>query len=82
MPALGRVILEDAESGAVLELNTQDPRLREQFANRQARRQEALGRFLRSAGIDAIRLETGEPYGAALGKFFETREKRRLRRAG
>ena len=31
------------------------------------------------SGIDAITLRTDQPYGAALGQFFETRERRRLR---
>ena len=31
------------------------------------------------SGIDAIRLRTDQPYAVELGKFFETREKRRLR---
>jgi hypothetical protein len=38
-----------------------------------------LARLFRSAGIDAIQLRTDQPYAAELGKFFETREKRRLR---
>ena len=42
----------------------------------QSPRAESL---FRSANIDAIRLRTGQSYSAALGKFFETREKRRLR---
>jgi hypothetical protein len=33
----------------------------------------------RASGIDSIQLRTDQAYGAALGKFFETREKRRLR---
>ena len=38
-----------------------------------------LLRLLRSANIDAIQLRTDKDYGAALGRFFETREKRRRR---
>ena len=41
--------------------------------------QADLARLFRSAGIDAIQLRTDQPYGAALGRFFETRERRRLR---
>jgi hypothetical protein len=33
--------------------------------------------MLRTSGVDAIHLRTDEPYAAALGRFFETREKRR-----
>ena len=54
-------------------------RLTAEPAERQARAQADLARLFRSAGIDAIRLRTDQPYAAELGKFFETREKRRLR---
>jgi hypothetical protein len=33
----------------------------------------------RTAGIDAIQLRTDQPYTFNLAKFFETRERRRLR---
>ena len=79
LPALGRLVLNDAETGEVVEINTGDERKRAAFAERQARAQVDLTRLFRSAGIDAIRLRTDQPYAAELGKFFETREKRRLR---
>jgi uncharacterized protein (DUF58 family) len=79
LPALGRLILEDAETGRVVEVNTSVARHREAFKQRQARAQQDLARMFRSANIDAIQLRTGQPYAAALGRFFETREKRRLR---
>ncbi len=79
LPALGRVVLQDAETGEVIEVNTGDDRKRAAFAERQAKAQDELGRVFRSAGIDAIRLRTDQPYGMALGRFFENRERRRLR---
>jgi uncharacterized protein (DUF58 family) len=79
LPAIGRLILNDAETGEVVEVNTGDERKRAAFAERQARAQADLARLFRSAGIDAIQLRTDQPYAAALGRFFETREKRRLR---
>jgi uncharacterized protein (DUF58 family) len=79
LPALGRLVLNDAETGEVVEINTGDERKRAAFAERQTKAQADLARLFRSAGIDAIRLRTDQPYAAELGKFFETREKRRLR---
>jgi uncharacterized protein (DUF58 family) len=79
LPALGRLILEDAETGKVVEVNTSVLRHRTSFKERQAKAQAELARMFRSVKIDAIQLLAGQPYGAALGKFFETREKRRLR---
>ena len=79
LPALGRLVLEDAETGKIIEVNTSVPRLRSAFRERQEKAQAELAKMFRSANIDAIQLLTGQPYGAALGKFFENREKRRLR---
>jgi uncharacterized protein (DUF58 family) len=79
VPALGRLLLEDAETGEIVELNTAPAGGRATFAERQARAQAELARLFRSARIDAIQLRTDQPYSAELGRFFETREKRRLR---
>ena len=79
LPELGRLIFQDAETGEVVEVNTGDARKRAAFAERQSKSQEQLLRLFRKAGIDAIQLRTDQDYGAALGKFFENREKRRLR---
>lgn len=79
LPALGRLVLQDAETGEVVEINTGDARKRSAFGERQARAQVELTRLFRSAGIDAIQLRTDQPYAVELAKFFETREKRRLR---
>ena len=78
------VIMDDGatvntETGEVVEINTGDERKRAAFAERQTRAQADLARLFRSAGIDAIRLRTDQSYAAELGRFFETREKRRLR---
>jgi uncharacterized protein (DUF58 family) len=79
LPALGRLVLQDAETGEIVEVNTRDGRKRSAFAERQAKAQADIERLFRSAGIDSIQLRTDRPYAAELGRFFETREKRRLR---
>jgi uncharacterized protein (DUF58 family) len=77
LPALGRLVLTDAETGEVVEINTGDDRKRSSFAQRQAQAQADLARLFRSAGIDSIQLRTDVPYGIELARFFETRERRR-----
>jgi uncharacterized protein (DUF58 family) len=79
LPALGRLTLEDAETGEILEINTADPGSRDAFALRRQKQLADLARQFRSSGIDNIQLRTDESYGVALGNFFETRERRRLR---
>ena len=78
LPAIGRLVLKDAETGEVMEINTNDSRKRTRFGQLQEEAQTELARFFRSLRIDAIQVRTDEPYAAALGRFFETRQKRRL----
>ena len=70
LPPLGRLVLKDAETGEVVEINTGDARKRAAFAERQTKAQADTARLFRSAGIDAIQLRTDQPYGAALGRVF------------
>jgi uncharacterized protein (DUF58 family) len=79
LPALGRLTLEDAETGEILEINTASASGRDAFALRQQKKLADLARQFRSSGIDSIQLRTDENYSATLGNFFETRERRRLR---
>jgi uncharacterized protein (DUF58 family) len=79
LPALGRLVLEDAETGEIVELNTAYAASRDAFVLRQEKQHAEVTRQFRSSGIDSIQLRTDEPYAAALGKFFDGREKRRLR---
>jgi uncharacterized protein (DUF58 family) len=79
LPKLGRLILEDAETGDIVELNTGSAGGRDAFALRQEKLRGEIAKQFRSSGIDSIQLRTDEAYSAALGRFFENREKRRLR---
>src|SRR5437899_1261449 len=62
LPALGRLVLQDAETGEIVEVNTGDARKRGAFSQRQQKSQAELIRLFRSAGIDAIQLRTDQPY--------------------
>lgn len=77
LPALGRLVLQDAETGEVVEVNTADLRRRSAFALRQGKTQRELDRLFRQAKVDAIQVRTDQPYDRALQKFFDTRERRR-----
>jgi uncharacterized protein (DUF58 family) len=79
LPNLGRLIFQDAETGQIVEVNTGDARKRAAFAERQVKSQSEIARLFRRAGIDAMQLRTDQDYGPILAKFFENREKRRLR---
>lgn len=79
LPGLGRLVLQDAETGEVVEVNTADQRRRDAFAQRQEKTRRELDRLFRQAEVDAIRVRTDAPYDRALQQFFDTRDKRRRR---
>ena len=79
LPPLGRMILKDAETGEVLEIDTGNPQRRQAFAERQERSQRELEKLFRSAVVDYLQLRTDLPYAGVLARFFESRERRRLR---
>lgn len=79
LPNIGKIILKDAETGQVVEVDTGDERKRTAFAGRQKKARGELNKLLRAAGIDSIQLRTDKHYLHELSQFFENREKRRNR---
>jgi len=77
LPALGRLILEDAETGEVVEVNTGNASSRDAFALRQQKQIGELAKQFRSSGIDSIQLRQISLIARRWENFFETREKRR-----
>ncbi len=77
LPAAGLVTLEDAETGELLELDSNRPAVRSRFAETNQARLAELDRALRRAGVDTLRLSAREDFGAALQRFFDTRRGRR-----
>jgi uncharacterized protein (DUF58 family) len=80
LPDVGRVTLEDAETGALLEINTSDRRARLAFVNAVEARRQRLLALLRRHRVDGIDLRTDEDYLPALRAFFHQRERRIARR--
>jgi len=78
LPDVGAILLEDAETGEVVEVNTADKALRARFAAEAADTRARRRKWLQKSGLDIIEVETGASYQRELKKFFE----RRIRRAG
>ncbi len=76
LPDVGQLAVEDAESGELIELDTTDERVRSRFAELARKRVDNLRRALAGEGVDALNLDTREPYEAALRSFFKNRERR------
>ena len=77
LPPAGLLTVEDAETGELLELDSNRAAVRDKFATTNAERLAELDRALRRAGVDTLRFSTGESYAQSLQKFFETRRGRR-----
>ncbi|MFT3803193.1 MAG: DUF58 domain-containing protein [Burkholderiaceae bacterium] len=81
LPDLGLVVMQDAESGEQLFVDTHDEAFRRRFAQAAADRDEALGAAFGRAGVDALALSTDEPIDQVLLRFIRLR-KARARLAG
>ncbi len=76
LPDLGRVTLEDPETGEQFEVNTSSASVREQHQAAVVARRTQLQGMLRRSRVDAVPLRTGEDYLPALTGFFRRRERR------
>jgi uncharacterized protein (DUF58 family) len=77
LPDVGQLVIEDAETGELVELDTTDPQVRGRFAELASERRHTLRRALASEGVDCLDLDTREPYEPTLRAFFKNRERRR-----
>jgi uncharacterized protein (DUF58 family) len=77
LPAAGLLTLEDAETGELLEVDSNRALIRDKFARTNAERLAELDRSLRRAGVDTLSFSTAEPFAQTLQRFFETRRGRR-----
>ena len=76
LPDCGRITVEDAETGAQVELNSSDPDVRRQWSRLSSARTEQLTHMLGSAGIDRLELSTDRSYIGPLLAFFGARKRR------
>jgi len=77
LPPAGLLTIEDAETGELLELDSNRMAVRQKFADTNTERLAELDRALRRAGVDTLRFSTAEPFAQTLQRFFETRRGRR-----
>jgi uncharacterized protein (DUF58 family) len=75
LPDIGPLMMEDAETGEQLYVDTHDRRFRERFRVAAARRETALAEALKAAGVDAFALSTEEDMVRAIIRFATHRER-------
>ncbi len=76
LPNVGIVTLEDAETGAQIDVNTGSKAVRRALREINEERLADLEYLLRSRRVDIVRLSTSEDYLIPLRSFFELRERR------
>ena len=76
LPDVGRICIEDAESGQVVEINTGSAKVREAFEKQSHERSEMTAARIRSLGVDLLQFKNGENWMPALMGFFQSRRQR------
>jgi uncharacterized protein (DUF58 family) len=76
MPAVGRVIVEDLETGRRRWINTNDARVRESYRAARAEARARTQRGLAGTRTDAVPLSTASSYLPPLLRFFNDRRRR------
>ncbi len=77
MPDIGPIILEDAETGEQLYVDTHDRKFRARFSEAARQREANLNQAFKQAGVDALSLSTEEDLVAAMVRFATIRRQRR-----
>jgi len=80
LPDMGMILMQDAETGEQLFVDTGDPGFRKRFREVGQRRQAELDAALRHARVDTLCLSTEEDMVRALVKFAARRKQRRQAR--
>jgi uncharacterized protein (DUF58 family) len=70
LPAVGHLRVVDPETGARVEIDTSNPRLRERFATLERERRETVARELRRLRVDQVSLSTEDKWLLALGRHL------------
>ena len=81
LPDLGLVLMEDAETGEQLYVDTWDAAFRQRFATAAQAREDLLYEAFAQAGVDALELSTEDELVATVLRFAEMR-RRRFQRSG
>ncbi len=82
LPNIGLVVMQDAETGEQIFVDTHDRRFRQRFADAAKQREDELRSGLAEAGVDCLELATDEPLDGALLRFTQLRKRRSRLAAG
>ncbi|HEX2696193.1 MAG TPA: DUF58 domain-containing protein, partial [Anaerolineales bacterium] len=77
LPDLGPIMMEDAETGEQLYVDTHDKKFRQHFHEASQRREKELSRSFKRAGVDALSLSTEDDLVQAIIRFAALRQAHR-----
>jgi uncharacterized protein (DUF58 family) len=77
LPDIGLIVMEDAETGQQLYVDTHDKKFRARFAEAARQREAALNEAFKHAGVDALSLSTEDDLVRAIVRFATLRQQRR-----
>jgi uncharacterized protein (DUF58 family) len=77
LPDIGPIVMEDAETGEQLYINTSDKKFRKRFQDAARKREADLAAILRHVGVDTLSLSTEDDLVRALVRFAGMRKQRK-----
>jgi uncharacterized protein (DUF58 family) len=77
LPDVGLIVVEDAETGEQIYVNTSDPLFRQRFFEVTQARETALSTSLKTTGVNMISISTEEDLVKAIVKMARLRKRRR-----
>ncbi len=82
LPDIGGVLMQDAETGEQVWVDTHDAGFRRRFAAAAAKREQALRTALANAGVDTLELSTEDDLASSILRFADLRKRRSQLAAG
>lgn len=82
LPDVGMLVMQDAETGEQLFVDTHDRAFRKRFAEAAEKRETALRAGFRDAGVDVLELSTEDDLVDAIRRFADLRRRRSRVNAG
>lgn len=76
LPDIGPVIMEDAETGEQMYIDTHDKNFRQRFQAAAQQRERVLNAAFKRCGVDVLSISTGDDLVKAIVRFASAREKR------
>ncbi len=80
LPDIGLIVMEDAETGEQLYVDTGDKKFRARFQEAAQRREQELNAIFRRAGVDVLPLSTEEDLVRSIVRFSMQRQSRKTHR--